>query len=144
MKYYGRYGSLSINMKYPFSKWFLTFRSTNICSDTINWSHMKPICDLLLNWTLLTNLTFNKCFRFPLNIWNWFGMSREDTYSYGHLVPILGLACLPTLRPIHPKLVFFPEFWTSIMLKNSFGDFNLRAKEGQRRNKFRLIGLENT
>ena len=69
-------------MNYPFPKWFMPSRSTNICSDTINWWHMKPICDMLLNWTLLTNFKFNKI---TLNF---------------HWIFATGVACKPrTLTP---------------------------------------------
>ena len=64
----------------------------------------------LLIWTLLPNLTFPYCARFPLNICNGWGMPTEDAYSSGHLVlSHFGLSCSLT-RPIFNELVLFPDF----------------------------------
>ena len=123
MKNYGRYGS----------EWFMTSRSTNINYVVTSSTDHTLICDLFLNWTALPNLTFIKCWRFQLDICNWCDMPTEDIYSYGHLVPILRLAYLPTLRPIHPKPVFVPEFRTFVMLKIVFGTwvYELKRVKGE-------------
>ena len=44
-------------MKSPFPKCYMTFWDMTVYNDTLNWSDITPIANLLPNWTLLPILT---------------------------------------------------------------------------------------
>ena len=44
-------------MKSPSPKCYMTFWDMTIYNDTLNWSDITPICELLPNWTLIPILT---------------------------------------------------------------------------------------
>ena len=52
-KFYGRYGDL----KSPSPKCYMTFWDMTIYSDTLNWSDITPICELITELDLITDLT---------------------------------------------------------------------------------------
>ena len=59
-KFYGRYGDL---IKQPSPKCYLTFWDMTIYNDTLNWSDITPICELI------TELDFNTDFDLITEIW---------------------------------------------------------------------------
>ena len=108
-------GILPNNMRFPSPECYMTFWRMTIYSDTLHWWDITPICDPLLIWTLLPNLTFY------LIVW---GLHRTfatgaacqqrtltppDTWS----CPTLGLACVLMSRPISLEHVLFSDFWVS-------------------------------
>ena len=54
-KFYGRYGESSNIMKSPSPKYNMTFWDMTIYSDTLNWSDITPICELITELDIITD-----------------------------------------------------------------------------------------
>ena len=56
-------------MKSPSSKCYMTFCDIIIYNDTLNWSDITPICELITELDFITDFDLiTKFWRFPLNI----------------------------------------------------------------------------
>ena len=53
-------------MKSPSPKCYMTFWDMTIYNDTLNWSDITPICELITELDFITDFDFNtKFWRFP-------------------------------------------------------------------------------
>ena len=53
-------------MKFPSPKCYMTFWDMTIYNDTLNWSDITPICELITELDFITDFDFNtKFWRFP-------------------------------------------------------------------------------
>ena len=56
-------------MQYPSPKCYMTFWDMAIYNDTLNWSHITQVCDLITELDLITDFDLiTKFWRFPWNI----------------------------------------------------------------------------
>ena len=64
-KLYGRYGDLIKIMKSPSPKWYMTFWDMTIYNDTLYWSDITPMCELITELEFITDFDlFAKFWRF--------------------------------------------------------------------------------
>ena len=102
-------------MKSPFPKCYMTLWDMTMYNDTLNWSDITPICELITELDFITDFDLvTKFWRFPWNIAAGAAsqqttLTPPDTWS----CPTLGLACVLMSRPISPELVLSPDFWIS-------------------------------
>ena len=65
-KFYGRYGFSSNIMKSPSPECYMTFWDMTVYNDTLNWSDITPICELITEVDFITDFDFiTKFWRFP-------------------------------------------------------------------------------
>ena len=65
-KFHGRYGISSNILKSPSPKCYMTFWDLTIYNDTLNWSDITPICELITELDFITDFDFiTKFWRFP-------------------------------------------------------------------------------
>ena len=113
-KFYGRYGILSNNIRFPSPEYYTTFWMMTIYSDTSIEQALHQFLTLLLIWTtLLPNLTFypiadgfHRTFATGATC-----QQRTLTPPDTWFCPTSGFASVVMSRPISPELVLFPDFW---------------------------------
>ena len=114
-KFYGRYGDLINNMRYPSHECYTTFWMMTTYSDPLHWSGITQIFDPITDLDLITEFDFYLIARgfhrtFATGVaCQQRTLTPPDTWS----CPTLGLASVLMLRPISPELVLSPGFWVS-------------------------------
>ena len=101
----------------PLSGCYTTFWRKIIYSDSLHWSDITPNLDMLQNLTLLPNSNFYLSERGFYRTQGAIYQQRTPTSPYIWSCPTWGLACVIILRPIFPKVVLFPDFWVSNILR---------------------------
>ena len=101
-KFYGRYGDLIKHYEVSLSQML----HDTIYNDTLNWSDITPICELITELDFITDFDLiTKFWRFPFYIATG-AASQQRTLTPPHLVlSHLGLAFVLMLRPFFPELV---------------------------------------
>ena len=65
-KFYGRYGDHIKHYEVSLSQMFMTFWDMTMYNDTLNWSDITPICELITELDLITDFDLiTKFWRFP-------------------------------------------------------------------------------
>ena len=65
-KFYGRYGDLIKHYEVSLSQLYMTFWDMTIYNDTLNWSDITPICELITELDFITDFDLiTKFWRFP-------------------------------------------------------------------------------
>ena len=64
-KFYGRYGDLIKQYEVSSPKCYTTFWDMTLYSDTLNWSDITPICELITELDLITDFELPNFGRFP-------------------------------------------------------------------------------
>ena len=93
-------------MKSPSPKCYMTFWDMTIYNDTLNWSDITPICELIIELDFITDFDLITIFGGFHRTLQRVRLATEDAYSSGHLVLYhLGLAFVLMLRLFFPKIV---------------------------------------
>ena len=102
-KFYGRYGDLVKHYEVSLSQML----DGILGHDTLIWSDITPICELITELDLITDFDLITKFReASIEHCNGCDKPTEDAYFSGHLVlSHLGLAFVLMLRPFFPELV---------------------------------------
>ena len=94
-------------MKSTFPKCYMTFWDMTMYNDTLNWSNITPICELITELDFFYRFwPYYQILEVSIEHCNGYGLPTEDAYSSRHLVlSHLGLALVLMLRPFFPELV---------------------------------------